>query len=172
MITENGLRQMVQQVKPEFFEAGAVEHTEFVHLWPLPAGRLLFACTERWLYHDSASTIRLHVLDQVRGKLHTIGNAAGFDSAELAVLTAIEWMQGLRADDLSGFDQSMLDYLGELAWRMSPDQLQAFEREYFTYNTEDWGSVEDPNPVPDERLGDLLESQGFSDTYIDMHWQQ
>lgn len=172
MITDEWLSNEITKIKPGFFDhKGAVEHEYLVHAWSLPAGRVLFACIEHWRYHAETRTIRLHVLDQARGQLKTVGTVTGVNSAELARVCAIEWMQGLRADDLSGFDQSMLDYLGELAWRMSPDQLRAFEGAYFTYNTEDWGTVENPNPVPDERLGELLESQGFSDTYLSMHWQ-
>lgn len=170
MITENGLRQMVQQVKPEFFAAGgAVEHTDIVHLWPLPAGRILFACRERWLYHDSASTIRLHVLDQVRGQLHTIGNAAGFDSAELAVLTAIEWMQGLRSEDLTPFDKHMIEWLGEMAYRMTPKHLEQFQHEYFEIPPDAWGTHENPNDAPAERLADLLAFMGYGDEAITEH---
>lgn len=173
MITEHELRQQVQQAKPTFFEAGGgVEHTDIVHLWPLPAGRLLFACRERWLYHNSASTIRLHVLDPRRGKLKTIGDVAGLDSAELAVAYALEWMRGLRDTDLPPIDHGMLHYLGELAWRMSDEQITAFEQHYGKFESCDWGTHENPNSLPDEHLWETLMSLGFSEEYIDLHLYQ
>lgn len=172
MITENELRRQVQEAKPTFFAAGEAEHTDIVHLWPLPAGRLLFACGERWLYHDGVSTIRLHVLDSRRGKLKTVGDVAGVDSAELAVVVALEWMRGLRYTDLPPIDHGMLDYLGELAWRMSDDQLTAFEQQYDKFEARHWGTHENPDTGPDEHLWEVLMLLGFSNEYIDLHWQQ
>lgn len=175
MITESELFYQVRQVQPRFFGRGdTVDHTFITYIWPLPDERVLFACAERDQRDGHRSEIiafALHVLDQRRGRLKRVAHLAGDNGSELAVTTAIWWMQGLRFEDLSSIDHGLLDYLGEIAWRMSPEQLAAFGEAYFAIPADAWGTHENPDPGPGEQLWELLLSMGFNEDFLHAHWQ-
>lgn len=175
MITESELSYRIRTIRPSFFGGGAdasVKH--IIDMWRLPNKRVLFTREDR--HEMTEGVVRtpnyyLFVVSLARDGLvpTQVGDTAGYKDDEQATVAAIEWMQGLRADDLSGYDAEMITWLGEMAYRMSPDQLAAFTEQYFSVPYGAWGQRDNPNSAPGVHLASVLSDMGFTDDFLDMH---
>jgi len=171
VFTESELHHAVRQIQPEFFGAADGRYGRFItDIWQLPAERVLFSCAERSApVADPAVSVQgLYVLDQVAECVKPVSTVTAL-SHEATVVTAIIWMQGLCAEDLSGYDQGTLDWLGEMAFRMSPEHLTVFQEQYLAIPFDAWGSYDNPDPIPGEALADFLSELGYSDEYLALH---
>jgi len=167
------LRQQITAFDPAFFGRGTgfPRRRQLADAWPLPCDRTLFSAIE--LDHaepDEYTVVGLYVLDRVRQRVKSSWSVAAVDGRAVATARAAEWMQGLRAEDLSEYDTDMIEWLGEIAYRMTPDQLTEFSKQYFAIPSDAWGTHDNPDLSPVDRLGEVLSSMGFSDDYLGMHW--
>lgn len=171
MITESDLYHEIIQAQPRFFGPGnsVPDERHLADVWPLPADRILFSCIEH-APGEPDPMVSLHVLDGARQRIKRVAAVAAAEVRSVAIATATAWMQGLRAEDLSSYDADMIDWLGEMAHRLSLGQLDDFSKEYFAIPPDAWGTHDNPDPAPVEHLGEVLSSMGFSDDYLGMHW--
>lgn len=171
MFTESELHHKVRRIQPGFFGPADSRDDRFItDIWTLPADRILFACAERSTgVADPAVIVQgLYVLDNLNGRVKAIDTLTAV-SREAAVARAIAWMQGLRVENLSGYDQNVLDWLGEMAFRMRPEDLAAFQEHYLAVPFDAWGSHDNPDPAPGEALDAYLSDLGYSDEYLALH---
>lgn len=171
MFTESELHHAVRRIQPRFFGPADGRDERFItDIWTLPAGRVLFACAERApSVTDPAVIVQgLYVLDHITDRVKAVDTLTAV-SREAAVAKAIAWMQGLRVENLQGYDQSVLDWLGEMAFRMRPEDLAAFQERYLAVPMDAWGSPDNPDPAPGEALDAYLSDLGFSDEFLALH---
>lgn len=186
MITEAQLESRVREIFPGWFEkdrdatansslitewvearAGAPERT-ILDIWTLPAGRILFSATE------NEYECGLHLLDMGQRRLRVLlyvgeGHSDSSVVRQRVLDAAIEWMQGLRSENLEEIDKGVLGWLGEMAYRMTPTQLAIVETVALNLPSSDWGDYTNPSRQPDEYLSQVLSELGFSDDYISEH---
>jgi hypothetical protein len=171
VFTESELHHAVRRIQPRFFGSADGRDDRFItDIWTLPAGRVLFACAERSpSVVDPALIVQgLYVLDHITDRLRSIDKFTAL-SREVAVAKAIEWMQGLRVENLRDYDQSVLGWLGEMAFRMRPEDLAAFQERYLAVPFDAWGSPDNPDPSPGEALDAYLSELGYSDEFLSLH---
>lgn len=175
MHSQKKMHDLVDQIQPALLYLGHGRISrQITATWPLPAGRILFAlqAVNQSSYSDETpvGTHYLFVLDQVRASVRQVGDTAGYGEDDEAVtLAAVEWMQGLRNEDLEPFDKHMIDWLGEMAYRMRPEHLEQFQGQYFAIPPDAWGTHENPDDSAAEQLADLIAAMGYSEHAIDEH---
>jgi len=174
VINETELASRIKARRPSFFGSPrhGIARSGITEVWRLPAGRALFIREDHRVPGEPHAPFTVHYLFNVDLDLVVptqVADRIGYDGAEAATIAAIEWMQGLRSEDLKLFDKHMLHWLGEMAYRMPPEHLETFQGEYFAIPPDEWGTHENPDDRPGERLTDLLISMGYSDEYLALH---
>lgn len=176
MITNDTIYDQLLEATPNLFDPTVRTPTPLLAItWHLPADRILFATEQRQIHTDTGDAIDtgdaavyLYVLDPHTKRVRTAGSFTGYPDLDAAIVGAIEWMQGLRNEDLTDIDPALFVWLGEMTWRLTPDQLQTIEDQYRALPPQTWDRIAS-GADPDPHLVQLLRDMGFSDTYLAAH---
>lgn len=179
--TETKLRQRIRAVNPGWFTHSGPRGEsvrDLLDIWPLPHGRVLFSSASA----AASDYIDLYVLDprdqhpgdgSGREQIKCIGSVESSHGASArhraSVAFAVEWMQGLREEKLRDYDESVLGWLGEMAYRMTGPQLEIVERVALDLPPEWWGTHDNPDQRAGEYLCGVLSALGFSAKYMSAH---